>query len=86
MAADCMLVLLPALMNIISTTAEDVLGNPSKRFARHTTSVPLYSDLTGMDGVFTVVPFSLIEPTVMSKYCPAGDPLTLQLINTLIDG
>ena len=72
-------------MIIISTTAEDVLGDPLKKFARHTTSVLLYSDLTGMDSVFTIVPFSLTEPTVMSKNCPAGDPFTLQLINALID-
>ena len=74
-------------MIIISTTAEDMLGDPLKKFARHTTSVPdpLYSDLTGMDSVLTIVPFSLIEPTVMSKNCPAGDPFTLQLINALID-
>lgn len=54
-------------MIIVNTTVEDVLGDPLKKFARHTTSVPLYSDLTGMDSVFTIVPFSLIEPTVISK-------------------
>ena len=49
------------------------IGDPSLKTARHTTSVPLYSDLAGMDNVYTTVPFSMINPVVMSGNALTGD-------------
>ena len=53
-------------------------GVPSVKRARHTTTVPLYSDLAGMVSVYTKAPFSSIEPVVMSGNCTSDDPFTLQ--------
>ena len=61
-------------------TAEEISGERFKKFAKHSISVPLYSSLAGIESVFTIVTFSLIEPTLMSKNCPAGDPFTLQFM------
>lgn len=56
--------------------------DPSSEDAKQTTSVSLYSDLAGMVSVsVTTVPFSLIEPLMMSGKCLKEVPFTLQLIS-----
>ena len=57
----------------------DSVRDPSMKNAMHSTPVPLYSDLAGKISVYTIVPFSLIEPVVMSgKKSPGNDPFTNQ--------
>ena len=59
-------------------------GDPSKT-ARHTTSVPLCSEVAGMVSVFTTMPLSLVEPVVISGNRPTGDPFTRQVMSVSVD-
>ena len=53
-------------------------GDPSKKTATHSTTVPLYCGSAGMVRVSTMIPLSLTEPDLMSGNCPLGEPFTLQ--------
>ena len=56
-------------------------GDPSKKVARQTTSVPLYTGMAGMVRVSTnVPPPSLIEPALTSEYRVLRVPLINQLM------
>ena len=66
-------------MNTTIAGDDDLGGDPSKKSATHTTSVPLYSDMAGMVSVYTRVPVSVIEPVVMSGNCPTDDPFTVHV-------
>ena len=56
------------------------VGDPSRKIARHTTTVPLYCGSAGMVSVYTMLPFSLIEPELMSGNCLTGKPFTIQVM------
>ena len=74
------------LAKTISVTGGVLSGrDPLMKTATHSTTVPLYSDLAGMVSVYTRLPFSLIEPAVMSGNCPTGDPFTLQTMIASVD-
>ena len=60
-------------------------GDPFRKYASHTISVPSYSDMAGMVRVLTKLPLSMVEPIVMSGNCPDGKPLTSQMINASTD-
>ncbi len=61
------------------------VGDPSKKIATHTTTVPLYCDSAGMVRVYTMIPLSSIEPDLMSGSCPIGVPFTLQMMRASDD-
>ena len=60
-------------------------GDPSRKKATHTTTVPLYCGSAGMVRVDTMLPFSFTEPGVMSGNCPTNEPFTLQTMSALDD-
>ena len=58
-------------------------GDPLKKIATHSTTVPLYCGSAGMVRVLTTLPSSFTEPDLMSGNRPTDDPFTLQVIKTL---
>ena len=68
------------MKNINVTVGVVSVGDPSKKVARQTTSVPLYTGMAGMVRVFTNVPsLSPIESALTSRYRLLGVPLMSQL-------
>ena len=53
-------------------------GDPSKKKATHSTTVPLYCGSAGMVRVDTMLPSSFTEPGLMSGNRPLGEPFTSQ--------
>jgi hypothetical protein len=68
---------------MINNVAGEVSSvDPVAETTKHTTSVPLNSDLAGIISVSViVVPFSLIEPRVTPGKFRIKDPFILQLIS-----
>ena len=54
------------------------VGDPSRKAATHSTTVPLYCSSAGMISVSTNLPFSLTVVDLMSGNCLTGEPFTLQ--------
>ena len=61
------------------------VGDPSKKTATHSTTVPLYRGSAGMVRVCTLLPLSLTEPDLMSGNCPIDKLFTLQVMRTSDD-
>ena len=61
------------------------VGDPSRKIARHSTTVPLYCGSAGMVSVYTVLPLSLIEPDLMSENRSTSEPFTLQVMRASND-
>ena len=60
-------------------------GDPSKKTATHSTTVPLYCGSDGMVSVCTMLPLSLTEPDLMSGNCPTDKLFTFQVMRTSND-
>ena len=58
---------------------------PSKKTAKHTTSVPLYCGSVGTVSVCTILPLSLTEPDLMAGKSLAGELFTVQIMRTSDD-
>ena len=56
------------------------VGDPSKKIATHSTTVPLYCGWAGMVRVYTMLPFSLTKSVLISENCLTVKPFTLQEI------
>ena len=54
------------------------VGDPLRKTATHSTTVPLYCGSAGIVRVSTLLPSSFTEPGLMSGNCPTDDPFTLQ--------
>ena len=61
------------------------VGDPSKKTARHSTSVPSYCGSDGMVSVYTMLPLSLIKPDLMLGNCPTDEPFNLQVMRASDD-
>ena len=71
--------------NMVATGVTSVGVSPSRKTARHTTSVPLYCGSARMVSVCTMLPISLTEPDLMSGKSPDGEPFTVQRMRTSDD-
>ena len=65
-------------VKIMVAAGVTLVGVPSTKKARHSTTVPLYCSSAGMVSVYTMLPLSLTEPALMSGNCPSGELFTLQ--------
>ena len=70
----------PVSNKIMVATGVTSVGDPSVKTARHSTTVPLYCGSAGMVSVYTLLPFSLTEPDMMSGNSPNGELFTLQVM------
>ena len=66
--------------NNMVAAGDTSVGDPSKKTATHTTTVPLYCGSAGMVRVSTIVPLSFTEPDLISGNCSSGKPFTLQMM------
>ena len=71
--------------NIMVAAGVTSVGDPSKKTATHSTTVPLYCGSAGTVRVCTILPFSLTEPDLMSGKSLVGEPFTLQKMKALDD-
>ena len=56
------------------------VGDPSIKIARYSTTVPLYCGSARIVSVYTLLPFSMIEPSLMWGNSPSGEPFTFQVM------
>ena len=71
--------------NIMVAAGVTSVGDPSKKTAQHSTTVPLYCGSAGTVRVCTILPFSLTEPDLMLGKSLDGEPFTVQKMVTSDD-